>query len=163
MARDSEEAHALTTVGVSKGWGEDPEGAVALLNESRSIAAERGDLDELFRIIANLTTVLDLVGRRTEAAEIAYEGIAEARRVGLEAVYGNFLRANAADSLFLLGRWAESRELLSAGKTTHGKVMEGGCESRNWLGYRAILERSASTRAQSAKATVAAPSSLDLL
>jgi DNA-binding CsgD family transcriptional regulator/tetratricopeptide (TPR) repeat protein len=106
-----EEAHALTTVGVSMGWGDNPEEAVALLNESRSIAAERGDLDELFRVIANLTTVLDLVGRRTEAAEIAYEGIAEARRVGLEAVYGNFLRANAADSLFLLGRWAESREL----------------------------------------------------
>ncbi len=106
-----EEAHALTTLAVIRGWGDDPESAVALLREAREVAEERGSLDELFRVLANLTTVLDVIGRRAEAVEIAYEGIAEARRVGLEAVYGSFLRANAAGSLFLLGRWAECREL----------------------------------------------------
>jgi DNA-binding CsgD family transcriptional regulator/tetratricopeptide (TPR) repeat protein len=109
-ARD-EEAHALTTLAVIRGWGDDPESAVALLGEARQVAEQRGSLDELFRVLANLTTVLDVIGRRAEAVEIAYEGIAEARRVGLEAVYGSFLRANAAGSLFLLGRWAECREL----------------------------------------------------
>ena len=35
---------------------------------------ELDDPDALFRIRANLTTVLDLVGRRTEAVEVAYRG-----------------------------------------------------------------------------------------
>jgi hypothetical protein len=55
--------------------------------------------------------VLDLLGRREEAIAIAYEGIAEAERQGQATVYGNFLRANAADSLFFLGRWQECRRL----------------------------------------------------
>jgi DNA-binding CsgD family transcriptional regulator len=104
-------AHATTTLGVSLGWGDDPEAGVALLVEARALAEEAADHDELFRVYANLTTVLDLVGRREEAVKVAYEGIEATRRAGLEAVYGNFLRGNAADSLFLLGRWAESRAL----------------------------------------------------
>ena len=107
-------AHATTTLGVSLGWGDDPEAGVALLGEARALAEEAGDQDELFRVYANLTTELDLVGRREEAVKVASEGIEATRRAGLEAVYGNFLRGNAADSLFLLGRWAESRTLSAA-------------------------------------------------
>ncbi|HKQ17225.1 MAG TPA: LuxR C-terminal-related transcriptional regulator [Solirubrobacterales bacterium] len=103
--------HATTTLGVSLGWGEDPEAGVALLRQSLKLAEEMGDHDELFRVYANLTTVLDLVGRREEAVEVAYDGVEATRRAGLEAVYGNFLRGNAADSLFQLGRWPESRGL----------------------------------------------------
>jgi DNA-binding CsgD family transcriptional regulator/tetratricopeptide (TPR) repeat protein len=109
-ARDTE-AHALTTLGVTRGWGDDPESALELLHRARAISNELGLLDEYFRATANLTTVLDLLGRRAEAVDIAYEGIAEAARVGLEAVYGNFLGGNAADSLFQLGRWSECRDL----------------------------------------------------
>jgi len=110
----AQEAHATTTLGVSLGWSDDPEAGVALLHDARRMAEELGDVDELFRVYANLTTVLDLVGRRTEAVDVAYEGIEAARAAGLEAVYGNFLRGNAAESLFLLGRWSESRALSSA-------------------------------------------------
>lgn len=60
---------------------------------------------------ANLTTVLDLAGRHEEAVAVAMEGIDAARDAGMEAVYGNFLRGNAADSLFLLGRWDEARSM----------------------------------------------------
>jgi len=112
-AAGSSEAHATTTLGVSLGWGDDPEAGVALLRDARRMAEELNDVDELFRVYANLTTVLDLLGRRTEAVEVAFEGIESARRAGLEAVYGNFLRGNAAESLFLLGRWPESRALSS--------------------------------------------------
>ena len=42
---------------------------------------------------------------------MAMAGIEEARSAGQEATYGNFLRGNGADSLFLLGRWDESRQL----------------------------------------------------
>ena len=100
--------HATTTLGVALGWGDAPEAGVALLEEARALAERVGDADELFRVYANLTTVLDLVGRRPEAVEVAYAGIEASRQAGLEAVYGNFLRANASDSLYLLGRWAES-------------------------------------------------------
>ena len=110
-AAADQEAHALTTLGVTRGWSDDPASAVDLLREAGRSAEARGDLEERFRVIANLTTVLDLIGRRTEAVEIAYDGIAQARSAGLEAVFGNFLRGNAAESLFLLGRWAETRDL----------------------------------------------------
>ncbi len=107
-AGDAVRLHATTTLGVTLGWGDEPETAVALLREALAMAEARGDLDELFRVYANLTTVLDLVGRRAEAVNVAYEGVEVSRREGLEAVFGNFLRANASDSLYLLGRWAES-------------------------------------------------------
>ena len=107
-AGDAVRLHATTTLGVTLGWGDQPEEAVALLRESLALARDRGDLDELFRVYANLTTVLDLLGRRGEAVDVANEGVEASRRAGLEAVFGNFLRANASDSLYLLGRWAES-------------------------------------------------------
>ncbi len=103
--------HATCTMAVAEAWGEDPEPAVWMLRQTRDQAAELGHLDDLFRVYANLTTVLDLLGRRDEAIAIAYEGIAEAERAGQATVYGNFLRANAADSLFFLGRWPECRQL----------------------------------------------------
>jgi predicted ATPase/DNA-binding CsgD family transcriptional regulator len=106
-----EAVHALITLGVSRGWGEDPESGVVMLQEARREAQAIEDLEAIFRATANLTTVLDLLGRREEAVKVAFEGIVEARRGGLESVYGNFLRGNAADSLFLLGRWQESRDL----------------------------------------------------
>jgi DNA-binding CsgD family transcriptional regulator/tetratricopeptide (TPR) repeat protein len=103
--------HASCTLAVADAWGDDPEPAVWKLRQNRDEAAELGRLDDLFRVYANLTTVLDLLGRREEAIAIAYEGIAEAERAGQATVYGNFLRANAADSLFFLGRWPECRRL----------------------------------------------------
>jgi len=105
------ELHATTTLGVSLGWRADPEAALAMLREAQEMAEELGDLDELFRVHANLTTVLELAGRHAEAVEVAKAGIAVARAAGLEAVYGNFLRGNAGDSLYLLGRWDEARAM----------------------------------------------------
>jgi DNA-binding CsgD family transcriptional regulator/tetratricopeptide (TPR) repeat protein len=103
--------HATCTLAVAEAWGEDPEPAVETLRHTRDEVAALGRLDDLFRVYANLTTVLDLLGRRDEAIAIAYEGIAEAEREGHATVYGNFLRANASESLFFLGRWQECRRL----------------------------------------------------
>ena len=105
------EVHAMTTLGVAMAWGSDPSAAIELLREAERAARDLDDQDALFRVRANLTTVLDLVARRSEAVDVAYAGIEEARRTGLEAVYGNFLAGNVAESLFLLGRWREAREL----------------------------------------------------
>jgi DNA-binding CsgD family transcriptional regulator len=96
---------------VSLGWRADPEAALAMLREAQAMAEELGDLDELFRVHANMTTVLELAGRHAKAVDVAKAGIAVAREAGLDAVYGNFLRGNAGDSLFLLGRWDEARAM----------------------------------------------------
>jgi DNA-binding CsgD family transcriptional regulator/tetratricopeptide (TPR) repeat protein len=108
---DPEAVHATTTLGVICGWGDDPERGVLLLREARTRAGELGLPDEWFRAAANLSTVLDLLGRREEAVDVAYAGIEEARRLGLSAVYGNVLGGNVADTLFHLGRWDEARDL----------------------------------------------------
>jgi ATP/maltotriose-dependent transcriptional regulator MalT len=109
-ARD-QEIHATTTLAVALAWGTDPNAAIELLREAETAAREVDDPDALFRVTANLTTVLDLVGRRAEAVEVAYRGIEDARRAGLEAVYGNFLAGNVMESLVLLGRWPEASRL----------------------------------------------------
>ena len=103
--------HVLCTLGVDLSYLGEPDRSIELLREARDVARDTGRLDELMRAYANLTTVLDLELRREEAVAIVEEGIAEARRWGQEHVYGNFLRGNAADCLFTLGRWDESRRM----------------------------------------------------
>ena len=105
--------HATTTLAVALAWGSDPNAAIDLLHQAEVGATALDDPEALFRIRANLTTVLDLVGRRAEAVDVAYAAIEDAKRVGLEAVYGNFLAGNVADSLFMLGRWPEARAMSS--------------------------------------------------
>ncbi|HEV8516641.1 MAG TPA: AAA family ATPase [Candidatus Limnocylindrales bacterium] len=100
--------HATCTLGVDVAYGGDLDRGLALLEEATAIARQAGRLDELMRTYANRTTLLDLDSRREAALAVVQEGIREARRWGLEAVYGAFLRGNAADCLFNLGRWAES-------------------------------------------------------
>ena len=107
----AQDVHATTTLAVALAWGSDPAAAIELLRESEAAALELDDPDALFRARANLTTVLDLVNRRAEAVEVAYRGIEDARRAGLEAVYGNFLAGNVVDTLFFLGRWPEVRTM----------------------------------------------------
>jgi DNA-binding CsgD family transcriptional regulator/tetratricopeptide (TPR) repeat protein len=130
------ELHATTTLGVSLGWRSDPEAALEMLTGARAIAEELGDLDELFRVHANLTTVLELAGRHEEAVEVATAGIAAARDAGLEAVYGNILRGNATDSLFLLGRWEEARAM----STTALEWLPAGVNFLNALVSLATVE-----------------------
>ncbi len=106
-----EEIHALTTLGVSEGWSDRPETGLALLGEARRLALEAGEVDAIFRTYANETTILDLLGERERAIEVALAGIEAMRTLGVEAAYGNFLRGNAAETLFALGRWEEARRL----------------------------------------------------
>ena len=106
------EGHAICTLGISRAWGDDPETGVALLREAKAIAEELGRVGDSFRATANLTTALDVLGRRREAIEVSMAGVEDARAAGQEATYGNFLRGNGSESLILLGRWAEARVLV---------------------------------------------------
>ena len=102
--------HATTTLGVSLGWGDDPEAGVALLREALGLAAE---MRRPRRAVPRLRQPHDGPRPRRPARGGGRRSRTRASRrrdgPGLEAVYGNFLRGNASDSLFLLGRWPESR------------------------------------------------------
>lgn len=101
-------AHATDTLAVDLGFTGRIDPALELLDQALAAARQAGRLDELMRCYANKTTLLDLDSRREEALAVVNEGIAEAKRGGLGLTYGAFLRGNAADILFRLGRWAES-------------------------------------------------------
>ncbi|MEP7378667.1 MAG: ATP-binding protein, partial [Chloroflexota bacterium] len=102
-------AHATDTLAVDLGFGRgEINRALGLIDEAIGAARQAGRLDELMRCYANKTTLLDLDSRREAALAVVKEGIEEAERGGLALTYGSFLRGNAADILFQLGRWAES-------------------------------------------------------
>ncbi|MEP7361256.1 MAG: AAA family ATPase, partial [Chloroflexota bacterium] len=102
-------AHATDTLAVDLAFGRgEIDRGLELLDEAIEAARKAERLDELMRCYANKTTLLDLDSRRTDALAAVKEGIAEAERGGLALTYGSFLRGNAADILFQLGRWAES-------------------------------------------------------
>ena len=112
QAARSVEAHALCTIGVAEAWGADGALGIALLREARELARELDDPDVAFRATLNLTTALALLGRRDEAIDVTAEAVEQARQDGLEVAYGNPLRGNIAEVLFLAGRWAEARETI---------------------------------------------------
>jgi DNA-binding CsgD family transcriptional regulator/tetratricopeptide (TPR) repeat protein len=101
-------AHASATLGVDLGYLGEIDRGLAVLDEAMSTARSLGRLDEVMRCYANRTTLLDLDTRREEALAQVKEGIAEANRGGLNLTYGAFLRGNAADILYQLGRWSEA-------------------------------------------------------
>lgn len=102
-----EMAHALCTLGVDLAYLGQLDRGLALLEASSIAARKGGRLDELMRAALNRTTLLDLDARRTQALDVVTASVRDARSGGLERTYGAFLRGNAADILFQLGRWAE--------------------------------------------------------
>ncbi len=111
----SELAHALCTLGVDVAWQGELDQGLALLKMSAGVARRAGRLDDLMRAALNRTTLLDLDTRREQALEVVSAGIRDADAGGLGRTYGSFLRGNAADILYQLGRWAESEAECRAG------------------------------------------------
>ncbi len=110
-----EMAHALCTLGVDLGYLGQLERGLALLEASAIAARRAGRLDDLMRTALNRTTLLDLDARRIEALDVVAVSSQDARAGGLERTYGAFLRGNAADILFQLGRWRECETECRAG------------------------------------------------
>ncbi len=106
-----EEGHALCTLGIAHAWGTEPDESIPLLEEARAIAEELGQLDDRFRATANLTTALEIIGRRADAIATAVAGVEQTRLDGLETAHGNALRGNVAESLFQTGSWDEARHM----------------------------------------------------
>ena len=107
-------AHALCTKGVNVAYLGDVSAGLTLLEEAAAHARTAGRLDDLMRIAANRTTLLYLDLRREEALAVVQEFLTEAAAGGLELTYGAFLRGNAADILYQLGRWEEAERVCRA-------------------------------------------------
>jgi DNA-binding CsgD family transcriptional regulator/tetratricopeptide (TPR) repeat protein len=117
-ARESpwpEMAHALCTLGVDLAYLGELDRGLALLEASAIAARKQGRLDDLMRAALNRTTLLDLDARRTQALDVVTVSVRDARSGGLERTYGAFLRGNAADILYQLGRWRECERECRAG------------------------------------------------
>ena len=104
----AERGHALCTLGMDVAYLGDLEAGLALLEESAAMARQAGRLDDLMRVAANRTTLLDLDSRREEALAVVQASLEDAAAGGLAASYGAFLRGNSADILYHLGRWQEA-------------------------------------------------------
>jgi DNA-binding CsgD family transcriptional regulator len=108
----AEEASALTTLGTAvRLFGQIDEG-VAHLERARALAEEVGAITEVGRSWINHSQVLLSAGRCEEAAQVAREGLAVLRRLGLARAVGMIALGNAAEALTLLGRWDEADRLL---------------------------------------------------
>ncbi|WP_158564264.1 ATP-binding protein [Jiangella anatolica] len=61
----------------------------------------------------NMSDSLHLLGRYTEAAEVAREGIDRARSVGLARTLGTMMAGNAAEPLMALGHWEKAERMVA--------------------------------------------------
>ena len=108
-----QEGDALNALGVSLTMLGDPEAGIAALMRACGIAEAAESFEHTYRAYGNLSFAYESAGRLDEAVEAALHGVALARTRHLELVAGGVL-LNAADYLFLLGRWQEAENLLGS-------------------------------------------------
>ena len=138
--------------------------ALALLGAACQREHDTRDPPDLVRPFVFLSDALNLVGRLHDAARVARDGLALARRLGIERGVGNVLAANAAEALLGTGDWAGADEVLTttlrwsgsfwrmhphrwlaqlairARRLRHGAApSRGGCPGRARVGNRAVL------------------------
>ncbi|WP_248294104.1 AAA family ATPase [Actinoplanes sp. TBRC 11911] len=98
-------------------------------------AREAGDLPGLTRGLVVMSDFLFGLGRYSESADAAAEGVPHADRVGISRTSGVFLLANHAEALIALGRWDEADARL-AEAARHDPP---GTLALPWLRLRAFL------------------------
>ncbi|MFE9422729.1 AAA family ATPase [Kitasatospora sp. NPDC006697] len=110
----SVELHARMTLGSLYTDFGDPERGTAELTAAIAGARELGVPDLVTRGLNNLASMLAVLGRVAEAAELAREGLAAAGALGLLRNTGAILAGNLAECLLLLGRAPEAAEVLAS-------------------------------------------------
>jgi tetratricopeptide (TPR) repeat protein len=109
-----QEGYALNALGVSLTMLGDPEAGINALRRAHSMAEAAESFEDTYRAYGNLSFAFENAGRLEEAAEAALQGLALARTRHLELVAGAVLLLNAAEYLFLLGRWQQAEDLLDS-------------------------------------------------
>jgi ATP/maltotriose-dependent transcriptional regulator MalT len=111
----AEEAIARTALGGALVNLGDPDAGLAQLETAARLATQADDVTVALRAIYNRSDVLLATGRLDEAAAVALDGLAEARRLGLTRSYGPVLASNATEALFALGRWDQAEQVSRQG------------------------------------------------
>jgi DNA-binding CsgD family transcriptional regulator/tetratricopeptide (TPR) repeat protein len=106
------EGHARNSLGTALGHLGDVEAGLEQLHLARAIARETHSWVDVARAAVNESGLLQFDGRYEEAFAVASAGTEDARRHGLNRSQGGFLRLNACESLWELGRFDEMEEQL---------------------------------------------------
>src|SRR5262249_10488007 len=106
------EGHARNSLGTALGHLGNVDEGLVQLHLARDIAREAHSWIDVARAAVNESGLLQFDGRYEEAFEMAVAGSEDARRHGLDRSQGAFLRLNASESLFELGRFDEMEEQL---------------------------------------------------
>ncbi|TYB68836.1 AAA family ATPase [Nonomuraea sp. PA05] len=106
------EAHAM----ISLTWGHacyaDMDTQLTAFEEARRIARRGEAYNALMRCAISESDALEGAGMHERAAQVAREGVEEARQYGLARTSGTFLSINLAEPLVSLGRWDEALEVV---------------------------------------------------
>jgi DNA-binding CsgD family transcriptional regulator/tetratricopeptide (TPR) repeat protein len=109
------EARLLNVLGVSLVGLGDVEAGLDHLRVAVRIGRETGAVDSQLVSQHNLAFFLGQTDRFEEGLRVASDGLATARRVGLEWRYAAGLRASSGDILHRAGRWTEADAVTEAG------------------------------------------------
>ncbi len=109
------EAAALVTLACAEPVTGNVEHIRAMLAQARAIASGAGAFQPLLSAAITESDVLEGAGLHEQAAEVAREGLAAARKYGLARTYGAVLANNVAEPLVSLGRWDEAGEIIEHG------------------------------------------------
>ena len=105
------ELRALTDLGRDLAYVGRSEEGLSHLRESLRLAEERNDLQALQQVCVSLTDVLTMLGRPTEAVQLADTGVDIMRRCGID---HTVLVANQIEALLAIGDW-DRAETVSVG------------------------------------------------
>ncbi|MDT7741511.1 MAG: hypothetical protein QOE59_589, partial [Actinomycetota bacterium] len=108
---DPEQVPMLVTLGFALAYRENPEAGLAAVAEGLAVAERVADALGIGRAYLHWAELLaGPLGEIAEGVELARQGIARMRELGLARSFGVSLLAIAANGLFRLGRWAEAQE-----------------------------------------------------
>ncbi|MEJ2887104.1 helix-turn-helix transcriptional regulator [Actinomycetospora aeridis] len=107
----AEQAPILATLGFALAYLENPDAGLAAVADGLMIAERTGDASAVGRAYQAWADLLSgPLGELHEGVEIARQGVARMRDLGLARSAGVRLLATAANGLFRLGRWSEASD-----------------------------------------------------
>ncbi|WP_431911968.1 helix-turn-helix transcriptional regulator [Nonomuraea jabiensis] len=106
------EAHALIDLTWARFGFSEIEAQLEAFAEARRLAGGGEAYNALMRCAISESDALEGAGRHERAAQVARDGIEEARQYGLARTSGAFLSINLAEPLVSLGQWDEALEVV---------------------------------------------------
>jgi DNA-binding CsgD family transcriptional regulator/tetratricopeptide (TPR) repeat protein len=104
----ADEAFAMGIMGWDIAMLGDVDGGIERFRSALGMAESIDGVEGLGLGYTSLAALLDVLGRTEESLEVAQEGLAKTRGLGLSGTYGALLLGSAAHALLALGRWDEA-------------------------------------------------------